>query len=253
MQWTIGEVARLTGITTRTLRHYGHLGLLAPSTIDSNGRRWYDEDGLTRLQEILVWKELGFSLARISQILEGQVDEQVALARQLDALASQRRRVDQQIAAVKHALDVKEGREMLMAKKLFTGFNHAEHKKEVEERWGTEAYQRSSRWWNELEETEKQDWTAEVSELNDAWIVAAQDEDLNPEDPVAQELAHRHVTWLRRVPGTPAADPGADWAQYVLALAQMYVEDERFAANYGGTQGAEFVRDALSAYINALQ
>ena len=71
----------------------------------------------------------------------------------------------------------------------------------------------------------------------------------------AQALPARHVDWLRSVPGTPPSKPGGDLAAYVLGLADMYVADPRFAANYatseGGSVGAEFVRDALRIYVEA--
>ena len=67
----------------------------------------------------------------------------------------------------------------------------------------------------------------------------------------AQALAARHVAWLRGIPGTPAATPGGDVAGYVRGLGELYVADPRFAANYGGQAGAEFVRAALAAYADA--
>ncbi|WP_455132495.1 TipAS antibiotic-recognition domain-containing protein [Microbacterium aurum] len=66
----------------------------------------------------------------------------------------------------------------------------------------------------------------------------------------AQELAARHVAWLRGIPGTPAADPHGDIAGYVRGLGEMYVADERFGANYGGVAGATFVRGALAVYAD---
>ena len=63
----------------------------------------------------------------------------------------------------------------------------------------------------------------------------------------AQELARRHVAWLGGIPGTPGHG-ATPVKEYVLGLADMYVADERFAANYGGVEGATFVRDALHEY-----
>ena len=71
----------------------------------------------------------------------------------------------------------------------------------------------------------------------------------------AQALAARHVAWLTDIPGTPAATTGGDAKAYVIGLGEMYVADDRFGANYatihGGTEGAEFVRDALRVYAEA--
>lgn len=99
-----------------------------------------------------------------------------------------------------------------------------------------------------MSEGDRKTWTAQVAQLNSEWITAASDADVTPDSEPAQALARRHVEWLRGIPGTPAA-PGGDLAGYVRGLAQMYVADERFAANYGGQRGAVFVRDALNHYL----
>ena len=71
-----------------------------------------------------------------------------------------------------------------------------------------------------------------------------------PESAEAQALARRHVEWLTGIPGTPATDPDNVKA-YVIGLGEMYVADPRFGANYGGEEGATFVRDALRVYAEA--
>ena len=98
---------------------------------------------------------------------------------------------------------------------------------------------------------EQQQWMKKVASLNEAWIRAANDPKILADSPQALDLARRHVEWLTAMPGTPAHDSSANLSAYVRGLAQMYVADERFAANYGGVQGAEFVRAALMAYLEA--
>jgi hypothetical protein len=98
----------------------------------------------------------------------------------------------------------------------------------------------------------QEDWKLRLKELGNDWIAAARDAGITPDSPQAQDLARRHVQWLTGIPGTPAADPDGDVKGYVLGLAEMYVADERFAANYGGTEGASFVRDALAIYVKAM-
>lgn len=97
---------------------------------------------------------------------------------------------------------------------------------------------------------ERQDWQAQSGELAQAWCELAES-GASPEAEEAQEMARRHVAWLGGIPGTPAADSPAQLDGYVHNLAQMYVADARFATNYGGTKGAEFVRDALLAYLDS--
>ena len=136
-----------------------------------------------------------------------------------------------------------------MAETMFDGFDHTQYKDEVERRWGKDAYARSDAWWRGMSDEERRNWRTRVEQLGRDWIAAAEAADVTAHSPEAQELARRHIDWLRSVPGTPAAEPGGDLNAYVRGLAEMYVADERFAANYGGVEGASFVRDTLHAYI----
>ena len=79
MAWPIAEVARMSGVTARTLRHYDEIGLLPPARIGANGHRYYEEHQLLRLQQILVLRALGVGLPEIGRVLSEQVDEVEAL------------------------------------------------------------------------------------------------------------------------------------------------------------------------------
>lgn len=137
MDWPIHEVARLTGTTSRTLRHYGDVGLLLPSRVGANGYRYYDEKALSRLQRILLLRELGLGLPTIAQALDGQTEHAEALGAHLEWLRSERDRIDRQIVSVRTTIDRLKGDEQLMAEEMFDGFDHTQYKDEVEERWGT--------------------------------------------------------------------------------------------------------------------
>lgn len=100
MQWSIRDIARLSGTTSRTLRHYDDIGLLPPSSIGANGYRYYDEAALTRLQRILMLRELGLGLPAIAEVLAGQTDDARALVAHLHWLEQERERVQRQIASV---------------------------------------------------------------------------------------------------------------------------------------------------------
>ncbi|GAA1796336.1 MerR family transcriptional regulator [Agromyces lapidis] len=247
MDWSIQEIAKLAGTTSRTLRHYDELGLLAPSRIAANGYRHYDERALVRLQRILLLRELGLGLPAIGEVLAGDAPEARALTAHLGWLRQEQSRLARQIASVETTIERLEGGERLMAEEMFDGFDHTRYKEEVEERWGKEAYASGDRWWRGLGEAGQREWKARVAELNRDWIAAAES-GVAPDGPEAQALAKRHVEWLTAVPGTPAAVPGGDVKAYVVGLGEMYVADPRFGANYGGAGGAEFVRDALRAY-----
>lgn len=260
MDWSIQEIARLAGTTSRTLRHYDDIGLLRPSRIALNGYRHYDQAALVRLQRILLLRGLGLGLPQIGQALDGAprgaLRERNETSGQIDALQTHlvllRQEQDalaRRIASVEHTITtLKEGGE-LMAENMFDGFDHTQYKDEVERRWGKDAYARSDAWWRGMSDEERRNWRTRVEQLGRDWIAAAEAADVTADSPEAQELARRHIDWLRSVPGTPAAEPGGDLNAYVRGLAEMYVADERFAANYGGVEGASFVRDALHAYI----
>ena len=279
MEYTIQEVARAAGTSSRTLRHYNKIGLLSPSRVGQNGYRFYDDRALVRLQRVLLLRGLGLGLDAIAEVLSAQdretgrtesapAAEARVLTGHLEILRAEAVSLTARIAAVErtiaalheaapnaggdkaasaHHTTQKEG---LMAHNIFDGFDHTQHRDEVETRWGKEAYAAGAAWWEGLDMTEQQSWQQRSAQLAAAWIDAAQS-GVAPESPAAQQLAAQHVAWLKSVPGTPAANDGESdqLAGYVLGLAEMYVADERFAANYGGLAGAEFVRDALTTYV----
>lgn len=252
--WSIQEIARLAGTTSRTLRHYDDVGLLTPSRIAHNGYRHYDEAALVRLQRILLLRELGLGLPQIAEVLNpvnARQSEESALETHLALLREEQNRLARQIASVENTINALKGGEELMAENMFDGFDHTQYKEEVEERWGRKAYADSDRWWRGMTDAERADWQQRVSDLGRDWIAAAES-GIDPASAEAQHIARRHVEWLTGIPGTPAAVPGGDVKGYVIGLGEMYVADPRFGANYatsaGGTQGAEFVRDALRIY-----
>lgn len=263
MERSIQEVARAAGTTARTLRHYDALGLV-PAARGANGYRTYDDRALLRLQRVLLLRELGLGLDAIGRVLEAQQGaetapaaavEAEALTAHLELLRGERARITAQMGAVERTIAALQDRAAgtdeengdLMDQDMFAGFDHTAHREEVERRWGAEAYAAGDRWWRGRTPEERRDWQERVAALNAAWAAAAERGD-DPASAPAQELARQHVAWLRSVPGTPAADPGADLEGYLRGLGELYVADERFAANYGGAAGAAFVRDALAAY-----
>jgi DNA-binding transcriptional MerR regulator len=247
--WSIQEIARLASTTSRTLRHYGDVGLLRPSRIGSNGYRYYDEQALTRLQRILLLRDLGLGIPSIAAVLEGEVDDARALEGHLHWLQEEKNRLDRQIASVESTMRKMRGGERLMAEEMFDGFDHTQYKAEVEERWGTDTYRESSDWFTRLTVDEKATWMQQQSQLAADWSDAAVRR-VEPSSAEAQELARRQAEWLGAIPGTPR-DGGAPTKEYFVGLGDMYVADDRFAANYGGVDGAVFVRDAMRVYAEA--
>ena len=248
MDWSIQDIARLSGTTSRTLRHYGDIGLLAPSRIGGNGYRYYDEAALARLQRILLLRELGLGLPAIADVLTGQKDDALALRTHLEWLQQERERLARQISSVETTILTLEGGEQLMAENMFDGFDHTQYKDEVEQRWGKDAYAKSDAWWTSMSADEKRDWKARMEALISDWTDAGA-RGVSPVSDEAQALARRQLDWLSGIPGTPQHN-GQPTKEYFVGLGEMYVADERFAENYGGTAGASFVRDAMREYAD---
>lgn len=246
MEWSVQQIAKLAGTTSRTLRHYDGVGLLKPSRTGDNGYRYYDQPALLRLQRILLLRELGLGLPAIAEVLAQERQAETALASHLEWLKQEQDRLARQIASVQHTIEaVQAGRE-IMAEKMFDGFDHTRYQEEVKERWGKDAYAQGDTWWRGMGAADKDAWKRASRQLRDDWAAAAESGSA-PDGPEAQELARRQVEWLTAIPGTAAAT-GANVKDYVTGLGEMYVADPRFAANYGGAAGAAFVRDALQAY-----
>ncbi|MEU0084242.1 TipAS antibiotic-recognition domain-containing protein [Streptomyces sp. NPDC006274] len=241
MEWSIQDIARRAGTTSRTLRHYGELGLLVPSRIGSNGYRYYGQDELVRLQRILLLRQLGLSLPAIAEVLAGQQETAAALRTHLELLEQERERIGRQIAAVRTTLDKTTRGEQLMPEEVLDGFYHTRYEQEVTERWGRDAYVKGDRWWRSLTDAEKRDFkdrqTAIATDFAAAFAAGSA-----PDDDEVQDIARRHCEWL--------SGPVRVSRSYVIGLGEMYVADPRFAVLYDqhAEGAAEFVRDALKVY-----
>jgi len=169
MDWSIQEIARIAGTTSRTLRHYDDIGLLKPSRTGHNGYRYYDGPALVQLQRILLLRELGLGLPAIAEVLHRETDTVKALSSHLEWLGQERDRLARQIASVRQTIDTMQGDGKYMAQDMFDGFDHTQYKDEVEERWGKDAYAAGDSWWRGMSAEEKQQWKDRVRKLGSDW------------------------------------------------------------------------------------
>ncbi|HEY5224430.1 MAG TPA: MerR family transcriptional regulator [Microbacteriaceae bacterium] len=255
--WSIQEIARLAGTTSRTLRHYGDIGLLSPSRIGSNGYRYYGRAALVRLQRILLLRELGLGLPAIAGVLAQETDTPRALRNHLEWLRDEQERLVRQIASVELTIadlegppDKKhtKGGERPMAHDMLDGFDHTQYKEEVEQRWGAEAYAKSDAWWRSKTDAEKKQFQqAHVDIARDYAAARATGTDVASDK--VQAIVQRHVDWLNL---SAPVTGGRITRERLLGYGDMYVGDPRFAANYGGLEGAEYVRAAFAVYAASL-
>ena len=177
MSHTVGAVARLAGVTVRTLHHYHEIGLLTPSGRSDAGYRRYGDADLDRLQRILFYRELGFGLDEIRTVMtDGGADAVVHLRRQHALLADRIGRLERMAAAVENAMEAHAMGISLTPEErfeVFGDFNPDDHAAEVEERWGeTDAYRESAR---RTRGYTKQDWLrirAESQAIGEAYLAA---------------------------------------------------------------------------------
>lgn len=237
----------MSGISSRTLRHYDDIGLLKPARIGANGYRFYERDELLRLQEILVLRELGLGLDVIGKTLNGEQDRLDALRRHRDRLLAERDRYARLAESVTRSIEEMEGGEEMAAEQLFDGFDQSQYEDEVRARWGhTEAYAESQRNLAAMSkddlariQAEEKALVAELAEVFRAGVPV--------DDPRTQALVERHHRWFCRF-WTPT------WETYVC-IGNMYVEDARFTAHYDEHAPglAVYLRDAMQVYAQSQQ
>ena len=146
MAWSIAEVARMSGLTSRTLRHYDEIGLLPPAHVAANGYRHYEREQLLRLQQILVLRELGVGLPEIGRILDEQTDRVAALREHHKRLLAERDRLGTLAATVARTIrDLEESENdeggdvsINRPENLFEGFDSTQYDEEARERWPAE-------------------------------------------------------------------------------------------------------------------
>jgi DNA-binding transcriptional MerR regulator len=122
MSWSITQLARLSGVTARALRHYDEIGVLRPARVGDNGYRWYEREQLLRLQEILLLRQLDMDLPTIARILDGEHDRLAALRDHHARLLAERDRVDRLVRTIASTIADLEGSTTMPDNELFDGF-----------------------------------------------------------------------------------------------------------------------------------
>src|SRR5215813_1227180 len=157
--WSIQEVSRMSGVSSRTLRYYGQIGLLKPATTGANGYRYYGRPEVLRLQQILVLRELGLDLTRIAQVVDGEHDEVEALRRHHRRLLDERSRIDRLARTIAATILRLERDDPMNTEEMFDGFHFTpETLADLKATYG--AHEGARRYYEEIEEKTR-DWTPE--------------------------------------------------------------------------------------------
>ncbi|MFT4126300.1 MAG: MerR family transcriptional regulator [Gordonia sp. (in: high G+C Gram-positive bacteria)] len=242
---TVGTVAGLVGVSIRTLHHYDEIGLVTPSGRTPAGYRVYDDADVERLHQVLTYRELGFPLEQIATLLDDpDTDAREHLRAQRDLLNARIARLRRMVAAVEGMMDAKKSGIALSAAEQAEIFGDSwseDYAGEAEERWGdTDAWKQSRQ---RVAEFSKEDWQRikdEGDELNAAFADALA-RGVAPGSDEANSLAERHRAGIERF-------YDCDHRMQVC-LADMYVADPRFAAQYNDVAPglADYVRDVIRA------
>lgn len=254
MAWSIADVARMSGVTSRTLRHYDEIGLLPPARFGSNGHRYYEEADLLRLQQILLMRELGLGLREIQAVLDSQVDQVAALRAhhqrllaERDRLATLARTVGRTIAELEAGKDTNGMTKINRPENLFAGFEpssvEAEIESEVRERWPA-AWEESRQAIDTMTAEDTEQWqrgvTAQMIRFAEFMVAGTP-----VSDPAVQAEVDVHYRGICRF-WTPNAEA-------YKGLGQTYVDDPRFRTNYDKIADglAVYQRDAMVVYADA--
>ncbi|MEJ5914337.1 MerR family transcriptional regulator [Pseudokineococcus sp. 1T1Z-3] len=246
MAWTTAEVARMSGTTARTLRHYDAVGLLVPAGTGAGGVRLYEREHLLRLQRVLLLRELGVPLAVVGEVLDGERDEAAALREHADALDAEGGRLVRLAETARRTADHLEGEGEMTEQQFFEGLarDRARWEAELVDRYGEgvrasfrEAEERTAGWSrSDLERGEREH--ADLAER----LAAVQRSGAAPSDPAAQALVTEHHAGV-------AAHWTPDASSY-RGLADTYVEDERFRAFYDDVEPGldAWLREAMHVW-----
>jgi DNA-binding transcriptional MerR regulator len=243
--FTVKQLSKLAGITPRTLHHYDEIGLLKPSRVGDNGYRYYGEDAVLRLQQILFYRELDFPLDDIKKIM-GRRDYDVmgALQSHKEALSKQAVRINRLIQTVENTINHLKGNKTMSDEKLFEGFSEEEQEKyalEAEEMYDPETVRESNRKWKAYSAAKKESILAESSAIYKDMIAVMPKGASSAEAQVIVERWRKHMDYF----WTPNLEQ-------LLGIANGYTDDPRFKANFDKMDPrlAEFMRDAVKVYVN---
>ncbi len=240
MKMQIKDFSEVTGVSVRTLRYYDEIDLLKPAYVDEfSSYRYYDDKSLLRMQEILFYRELDFSLKSIGEILSSpNYDKEKALAQQKQLLILKKERLERLILVIDSE---KKGDESVM--KAFDNSEFEKYKAEAKEKWGdTEAYSEYTEKTKDFSKSKFDSLTEGIDSIMGEFALVKND-DIDPSDEIAQNLVKKLQDYI--------SENFYKCTKEILAgLGQMYVFDERFRNNIdkhgGGT--AEYISQAISIY-----
>jgi DNA-binding transcriptional MerR regulator len=242
--FTVKQLSKLAGVTPRTLHHYDTIGLLKPSRVGENGYRYYGEESLLHLQQILFYRELDLPLEEIRQIMgRRDFDLLPALESHKTELAKRIERLQRLVQTVDGTISHLKGKTNMSKRQFFEAFSdeqQAEYEKEVEQKYDPATVKESQRKWKSYTAADKQRIGEEGNAAYEAILAGMSKGASSPEAQAGVELWRKHMEYFW-VPND----------EQLLGLADLYNDDPRFKANFDkiNPQLAEFMREAVRVYV----
>lgn len=249
--YTVAQLARLAGVSVRTLHLYDRVNLLVPARRSEAGYRKYGEPELLRLQQILFYKEMGLSLQEIAAILDDpEFDLVKALEGHKQALQARQQQLKTMLATIDKTIFNLKQNKMLTHEELYEGLSKEEakaYRSEAIEKYGQEAVEQSEKSLRTMTKGALETLKAEQKEVG-RLLAALQYED--PESHAVQEVVARHYQVIRRFWGTDGSDDRQ--AEAYKGLADLYMTDERFLQTEGRPQPqlALFLKKAITYFAD---
>ncbi|MBC9798383.1 MerR family transcriptional regulator [Sinomicrobium weinanense] len=244
---SVKRLAQMAGVSVRTLHHYDHIGLLKPSVRTTAGYRMYGKDGLLRLQQILFYKELGFKLSEIREVLDDpEFDLVQALQMHKYRLSEEKKRISTLMTTINQTISNLKNRKMIKPEDLYRGLP-----KEQAETWRKEAREK---WPNQVKHGEEQ-----LLKMSRDDFKALQDgfkanieklASLSSKDHTSAEVQteiRRHYEYVMRFWGNPEGSR----AEGYKGLGDLYVQDERYTEVEGVPNPAfgRFLQKAMHYFV----
>lgn len=244
MKYTVQKLALLSGVTVRTLHHYDQIGLLKPSIVGENNYRYYEEGEIAKLQTIMFYRELEFSLDEIKKIITSpKFNTMQALKDQKELLKLKAEKIKKLMNTIDKTLTNKPNQNLSSHEDKFNSFSDYEmnqYKDEVKARWGsTDAYEQSQ---EKTKNWTKEDYKRIAEDGKKFTQLLADSMDLPISDPVVQDLIAKHHQGIETFYDCPK--------EMYKELGKMYVTDPRFTAYYDKFRPglAQFVCDAIQYF-----
>ncbi|KEK13161.1 MerR family transcriptional regulator [Lysinibacillus fusiformis] len=252
MEYTIQELAQLSGVSTRTLRYYDEIGLLKPARTNEAGYRFYGQSEVDLLQQILFYRALDMKLATIQDIIQApHFQHSEALKSHKAALLKRKEQLETILQTVEKTILSIEGERPMSNEEKFNGFkekliedNENKYGQEIRAKYGDKTVDASNAKLMNMTEEQFQAMQQLEQQMFERLTEAMELGDATSD--IAMEVAELHKRWL-----------SFSWKEYSkeahAGLAQMYIADERFTAYYDERSvvgAAQFLHDAIVAYTS---